>query len=137
MNTKKYLIGSLIIWVFVFLYDWVFHGILLQTMYQEIPGMMRSEADFGRMFPWLVIGEGLIAFMFCYIFVKGYENKGCMEGVRYGLWIGIGFTIGPSLINYAVHPIPSKLVLAWAVGMPLEMILAGVIFAAIYKPQQA
>ena len=83
-----------------------------------------------------MIGEGLIAFMFCYIFVKGYENKGVMEGARYGLRIGIGFTIGPSLTNYAVHPIPRELVLAWAVGMPLEMILAGVIIAAIYKPRQ-
>ncbi len=40
-----------------------------------------------------------------------------------------GFGASASVMQYAVHPFPGRLILAWVIGYPVEMILAGVIIA--------
>ena len=110
---------------------------LLSPLYMQIEQLMRPEPEFFGYFHWIVIGELILAFFFCLIFTKGYEGKGIGEGVRFGLLVGIGFGASSALITYAVHPFPGKLILAWVIGYPVEMILAGVIIAAIYKPRGA
>ncbi len=135
MNTSRYVIGSLVVFVYIFIFEFLFHGMLLTPLYMQAEQLMRPEPEFFGYFHWIVIGELILAFFFCLIFTKGYEGKGIGEGVRFGLLVGIGFGVSSALITYAVHPFPGKLVLAWVIGYPVEMILAGVIIAAIYKPR--
>jgi len=87
-------------------------------------------------FIWLVLGQLVISVMFCFIFLKGYENKGVMEGVRYGGLISLLF-IGPNLIFYAVQPLPLNLIVYWSIGGLIEVMIAGAILALIYQPATA
>jgi hypothetical protein len=75
--------------------------------------------------------------LFSYIFVKGYENKGLMEGVRYGLVIALAFGVSSSLIQYVVMQWPGSVIVTWIAGYLIEMAIAGVILAALYKPASA
>ncbi len=84
-------------------------------------------------FHWLVIGQLWFAVLFCFLFVKCYEDKGFGEGIRYGLLIGL-LCIGANLIFYPVQPLPAKLVVNWSIGGLIEMIIAGVIVAILYRP---
>jgi hypothetical protein len=85
----------------------------------------------------MVLAYLLQAFLFSYIFIKGYENKGLMEGLRYGLVIAFAFGVSSSLIQYVVQPWPGSLIVSWITGYLVEMAAAGVILAAIYKPANA
>jgi hypothetical protein len=135
MNVKGFVTAVIAVFAFIFIYEWVFHGVLLAGLYESTPQLWRTREVMPDFMIWLTLGQIAVAIMFCFIFLKGYENKGVMEGVRYGALIGLLF-IGPNLIFYAVQPLPAVLVVYWCIGGLLELILAGAILASIYKPAQ-
>ena len=57
-----------------------------------------------------------------------------MEGVRYGLIIGLFFLIPSAFGQYATYPIPFSLAVQWFVYGLIEFIIFGIIAAVIYKP---
>ncbi|MBI4005365.1 MAG: hypothetical protein HY356_01745 [Gammaproteobacteria bacterium] len=133
MNTKRFIPSIIAVFTFIFIYEWILHGYLLAGLYESTPSLWRSKTEMPAYLIWLMLGQLFFTIMFCYIFLKGYENKGLMEGVRYGILIGLLF-IGPDLVFYAVQPLPAGLVVYWCIGGLIEMIIAGVILASIYRP---
>lgn len=134
MNSQRLMYATLSVFVFIFFYEWFFHGTILKGMYEETAFLWRTESDMRAHFFWLVLGQFLIAVMFCYIFLKGYENKGLLEGMRYGLLMGIFLAI-PSFVMHAVQPFPLEMAFAWIIGGIIEFILAGMLLAWIYRPE--
>lgn len=133
MNTKRFLLAWLVVFAFVFLFEMAFHGTIMKGMYQQTASMWRNEADMKSLYHWIVIGQFLLAGVFCYIFTKGYEGKGTVEGIRYGLLIGILFA-PQNLMLYAVAPYPVMMIVRWIGGGLMEAILAGVIVGIVYRP---
>ena len=85
----------------------------------------------------MILTDLIWVYFFTFFFVKGYENKGIMEGVRYGAYMGIFVSLVFSYQNYVVLPIPYSLALQWFIyGFVISVIL-GVIAALIYKPTAA
>ena len=132
MNIKRFIPACIVVFIFIFFFEWLFHGVILAGIYAWTPALWRTEQEMFGLFQWLVIGQILFSVMISFIFVKGYENRGIGEGVRYGIIMGLLFT-APSLIMYAVAPYPKRLVASWIVGGFVEMIIAGIILAAIYR----
>ena len=131
MFNKRLLICTLVVFVFMFFYEFGFHGILLQADYEQLPNIMRTEADAQSLFHFLVLGLLLMSYIICVVFERGYENRGLAEGARFGLLIGLLLS-GPSLIFYAVMQFPGDLVLKWFAGGLLELVLAGMVLATAY-----
>ena len=75
--------------------------------------------------------------MFVYIFIKGYEGKGVVEGVRYGFRIGILMNVMGMFNQYAVYPIPFTLAIQWFIFAMIEFIICGIIVSLIYKPNKS
>ncbi|HUV29726.1 MAG TPA: hypothetical protein VMY05_01355 [Acidobacteriota bacterium] len=136
MNASRYVIGSIVVWVFIFLFEYLLHAVVLEGYYQDIAHLLRTTMG-GEFFLWVLISEFLLSFGFCYIFIKGRENRGLAEGFRFGLLIGITFGVSSTLAHYAVYPMTGKLAAGLVIGYPVEMILAGLIIAAIYRPKAA
>lgn len=137
MNRGRYVIGSLAVFVYLFLIEWVFHSYVMGSYYEQNMSLLRGADAGGGFFVWMIFGFLILAFGFCYIFIKGYENKGIGEGVRFGLYVAITFSVSESLINYAVFPYPASWVVGWIIGYPVIMMLAGAIIAMVYKPKTA
>lgn len=135
MNVQRYILASIIVFAFMLVIDWLFHGVILSGWYNEILQLHRTGAYGGIYLFWLIIGFLLLSFGFCFIFTKGYQNKGIGEGLRYGFYVGIAFSISTILIAFAVMPFPTKWIIAWIIGNLIILILAGMILAAIYKPK--
>ncbi len=77
-----------------------------------------------------------LSFLFVYIFTKGYEGKGVGEGVRYGLLIGLLMNGVGAFNQYVIYPVPFKLAVQWFIFGTLEFIIAGIITALIYRPEE-
>ena len=77
-----------------------------------------------------------IAVLFCYIFTRGYEGKGVVEGIRYGFLIGL-FWLPVAYENHVIFPIPISLAHIWGVTTIVTCMICGAIFAAIYRPLEA
>ncbi len=131
MNIKRLIITSIAVFIVIQAIDWLVHGVLLAHWYQEIKGLWRPEM---MDLMWvMVLGSLFYSFMFVFIFTKGYEARGVVEGARYGLFIGLLVNVSGMLGQYAMYPIPFGLALIWVAYGIIEMVIAGMITAAIYR----
>ena len=71
------------------------------------------------------------------IFSKGFENKGIMEGVRYGLYVALMVSLPMAYVTYAVQPIPYTLALQWFLYGLVVNIICGVVLSFMFKPKAA
>ena len=133
MNIKRFAASAAAVFSFIFVFEWLFHGVLLQATYDRTAYLWRPKAE--CVFPAMLAGQLLLAVFFSYIFTRGYENKGIAEGTRYGFLIGLLF-VPNNLIFYAVQPLPLDLVIKWIIGGMIEMTAAGAVLAAVYRPDR-
>src|ERR1700758_1089597 len=98
MNCKKFCIAFIAVWIFTFIYGFILHVKILNGAYHETSSLWRPEGQ--GIFPLIVLGQGVIAFFFTLIFVRGFGSGGGVAGgVRYGLLLGL-FVCGANLIRY-------------------------------------
>lgn len=139
MNTKKFWIAFVVVFVLLEITNYLIHGVLLSSTYSSegVKEVFRSEEEMaGKM--WIMWVADLVwSFFFVFIFVKGYQNRGIMEGIRYGIYIGLFTSFVYSYGSYAVYPLPYSLVLQWFLIGLVQSIILGIITAAVYKPKEA
>jgi hypothetical protein len=134
MNTKRFIIASLVVFLAFEIIDAIIHTGILGETYKSMD-IWRQDM-MSKM--WIFhAGSFVMAFLFTFIFIKGYENKGIAEGVRYGVIIGLFANIPYGFFSYAMYPLPFSLCMQWFVYGMIEFIICGLIAAAIYKPVTA
>ena len=84
---KKMLIGVVAVFITLELLDFLIHGVILMSTYAAMQNVWRPDM-MAKMWVLHVV-KIITAFFFVLIFSKGYENKGIMEGLRYGFYIGM------------------------------------------------
>lgn len=130
INCKRAFFTTVAVFVTLFVTDFIIHGPILKSTYEQTPTLWRSDADMKVV--WIILSQIVIAKMFSLIFAKGYEGKGIAEGVRFGILAGL-FSIAHSFVWYAVAPLPSNIFMAWCgLGMA-QFILAGIVASFVYK----
>lgn len=129
---KKCALATIAVFITIFITDFIFHGMIMKSMYEGTAHLWRPQADMQPFMPYMLSGQILIALFFTWIFSHGYKGKGAIEGVRYGLLMG-GFQTGANLIMYAVTPYPFALTAAWIVFGFVQGMIAGVVAALVWK----
>ncbi len=134
MNTKKFLLAGLAVFITLQILDFVIHSLLLGPVYESMQGVWRTDM-MDKM--WIMYLTGIIfSLLFVYIFSKGYEGKGIVEGAKYGLIIGLVIYLVGSYNQYVVYPLPYSLALKWFIYGTIELIIAGIVLALVYKPKE-
>jgi len=128
---KKMLIGVVAVFITLELLDFLIHGVILMSTYAAMQNVWRPDM-MAKMWVLHVV-KIITAFFFVLIFSKGYENKGIMEGLRYGFYIGMIVSSGFAFGSYASFPIPHALALHWFILTLGEYLIAGVVVAQVYK----
>jgi len=132
MNTKKFIIASILVFIVFEILDFIIHGLILKGAYESLASVWRPDMN---SLMWIMYVTALIfSFLFVYIFTKGYEGKSIAEGIRYGLLIGLLMLIVGMFNQYAVYPLPFILVLEWFIFGIIQYIIIGIVVAAVYKP---
>jgi len=135
MNVKKWLLGSLAVYVVYIILDYIIHSVILMGTYEATSSAWRPMEEMSTVIPF--IRDAVFALLFVYIFTKEYEGKGIAEGVRYGLWIGLLIWVPIAYMFYNVLPIPYWLAFQWWVYGAIQCIICGIVTALIYKPAPA
>jgi hypothetical protein len=133
---KRFILAFLAAYIFLFIWGWLFNGVLLKDVYAETPNLWRSQSEMAGLFHWIIIGQALIVFSFVVIYASGFAGGGVIAGIRLGLLLEIA-AIGMRLGFYAVQLIPGKLILYGSIGGLIEMVIVGAMVGAIYKPASA
>lgn len=132
MNVKRYAVSTIVGFIFIFIFDFIFHGVLLLPLYETTVNLWRSPEEMQAYFPVAILAQFLISAAVVFIFTRNYEGKGIVEGVRFGLMLGALFGVGQfSMVAYM--PISFSLAGLWLVGTLLQFVGLGVILSLTYK----
>ena len=132
MNWKKIIIAFIVVYIAGGILNFIAHGLILGSTYESLSHLWRPDMDRLMWIQWVT--PLFYSFFFVYIFAKGYEGKGLLEGVRYGLIIW-GFLSIPMIYGqYMVYPLPYSLVLKWLFIDIVIIVILGVLVSLIYKP---
>jgi hypothetical protein len=127
---KKVLIGSVVVYVILEVLDFLIHGVILAPAYVATQHLWRPDM-MDKM--WIMyIVAAVVSFFFALIFSKGYEGKGIIEGIRYGLYVGVMMGVGMAYGTYAMIAIPYSLALQWFIFSIFEYIIAGIGVALVF-----
>ncbi len=132
MNLKKFLAGGIVIFIIFQLLDFLVHNVILGSTYMSMTNVWRPDM-MSKM--WIMYASSFVfSFLMMYVFIKGYESRGVLEGVRFGIVIGLMTNGMGAFYQYAVYPLPFSLIIQWFLFGLAEFIIAGIAAALIYKP---
>lgn len=139
MNKQKFWIAFIVIFIVLEVTNFLIHGTLLSSTYQSegIKEIFRNTEEMESKMWIMWVTDIIWAFFFTFIFVKGYENKGLIEGVKYGIYMGIFVSLVFSYQSFVVYPLPYSLVFQWFIYGFIQCIILGLLAALIYKPKPA
>ena len=134
MNTKRWLLASVTVFVVIAALEFLIHGVLLSDVYRQTASVWRSGAEMQKMMWIFWVGMLVFAPFFALIYVKGYEKgkPGLGQGFRYGLYVGVMLSVMHSFGWYVILPIPLALAFYWFLGILVEFIAAGVAAGLVY-----
>ena len=131
MIMKRFLLTALAVFIVHEVLGFIIHQVLLTPYYQETYSLWRMPEEINLGLIYLV---ALVwSLLFTYIFTKGYEGKGPMEGIRYGLLVGLLISVPAAFATYAVQPITLSLALAWFVYGTIQIVACGLTAALVYQ----
>ena len=139
MNTKKFLTAFVVVFVLLEITNYLIHGVILSSTYAEegVKQVFRAAEEMQSKMWIMWVADLVWSFFFVFIFVKGYQNKGIMEGIRYGVYIGIFVSFVFAYQSFAMLPLPYSLTFEWFIAGLIQCVIIGIVAAVIYKPKEA
>ena len=124
----------MVLYVLAQVLGYLMHQVWLTPVYDELAAVFRPKAEMDQMM-WIFFATSAVwVLVFTYIFVRGREGKGIMEGVRYGALMGLFYNLTIAYDSYVIYPLPSSLALKWFLGGIAISIILGVVASLVYKP---
>jgi hypothetical protein len=126
---KQTLVATVAVYILWSIIDFLVHGILLQSAYQETLHLWRSE---DQMHALLMSGVTLF-FGFSVVLTYGcfVAPKSVQTGLKFGAALGVGALTG--LGSFSYMPIPLQLAAAWFAVNFVKLTLAGMIAGLLVK----
>ncbi len=137
MNSKKFWITFVVVFVVLEITSYIIHGVILDSAYSSEPlsKIFRSKEEMGSMMWVMWLMDLIWSYFFVFFFVKGYENKGLGEGLRFGLYIAIFWNLVWAYGNYVIFPLPYGIVLQWFIYGLVQILILGAVASLVYKPE--
>jgi hypothetical protein len=133
VNLGRVAASALVGWIVYLGVSPLANNLLLADLYARHAGVFRPQAEMN-----LVVGLGATLagfFVFAYAYAKGYEGgPGALEGLRFGVVVGLLLACFSVAWNYVVLPVSAALAAAWVVDVIAEMAIYGTVVGLVYKP---
>lgn len=136
MNIARLIVSIITVAVVIFLFDFLYHGMMLGKSYADTAEAWRPEEEMMSRMPLQISCYFIISIGFCLAWALGFGGRGIKVGALYGCFLGI-MSIGGVLLNFVFLPIPDQFMLPWAIGGVLSSVIAGIVVALVYKPKPA
>ena len=132
LNRKRLIMAVLAVFAFIFLSNWLIHGVWLKSAYEATASLWRSQEDMHNYCKWMMLGQFLSTAFLVIIFARGYQGKGVSEGGKFALLM-VPFLMGRIFMTYSYTPISASLMWCWVCAESLQVLIASYLAAAIYK----
>jgi len=74
MNWKKFFMAFIAAFIFIFLWGWLYNGVLLKDVFAEAQSLFRPRDEMMGLFHWIVIGQAGLALSFVMIYASGFAG---------------------------------------------------------------
>jgi len=133
MHYGRVVAAAVVAWLAYMVVSPLANNLLLADLYARHATVFRPQAEMN-----LVVGFAATAFgflVFAYAFAKGYEGGvGVLEGLRFGVVIGLLLSCFAVVWNYVTLPLSGTLAVAWIADTIAEMALYGAVVGLVYRP---
>ena len=131
---KKYLIPTVCVFIAITIFNYIFHGMLMEKIYLAHSHLFRPQDEIHKHKYYMWLANLIYSISFCYIYSKGHEKKEdtVAQGLRFGLWISFLVWVPSSIVNYTIFPHPALLHTRWLIGYTVQSIIAGIIAAITF-----
>ncbi len=133
MNTKRFILATVGAFAFVFVFEMLWHGFVMNGMYEATASLWRPQNEFNMIYN--IASQLLFAVVLAFIYTKIGKHIPCKRGIAFGLFAGL-LLAAPLLGSYASMPIPLTMSLMWMAACILKGLGSGVVIAAIYKVKE-
>jgi len=135
VNFGRVAAAALVGWVVYLGLSPLVNNVLLADLYARHARVFRPQDEMQVAFG---LGATLLGFfVFAYAYAKGYEGgAGAVEGLRFGVVVGLLLATFSVAWNYVVLPVSGTLAAAWIVDVIVEMAIYGAVVGLIYKPHR-
>jgi phosphotransferase system glucose/maltose/N-acetylglucosamine-specific IIC component len=133
VNFGRVAAAAIVAWIVYLILSPLVNNVLLADLYAQHARVFRPQAEMN-------VALGLAAalagfFVFAYAYAKGYEGgAGVVEGLRFGVIVGLLLAAFSVAWNYVVLPVSGALAAAWIVDVIVEMAIYGAAVGLVYKP---
>ena len=132
VNVKRYIGATLALFVFIFLYQWVVHGMILSPFYHETPKVWREMAEMKANMPIGMLFQLLIAAWLAFVFTRLFKSGGLAKGLLFGFYFGV--FMGLTTATWSLWlPVQAALGWGWFVAGLLEGIGGGAVLGLVYR----
>ena len=129
---KKLVLATIVAYIVLMGTNYFVHEIWLMPDYNTIPGSHRTAEAIAHRFWAMALGQLFFAAMFAYIYTRGRENKPWLaQGVRFGIVMTFMTVIPYSLSEWVVYLIPHEIAVKWMIAGTIQLVIIGMIVAAI------
>jgi len=133
MNTKRFIIAVLLIWILTTALRLILNIGILD--WEAATGTEGTGLVYEDNYILNLFGILIFAFIFCFVFTRGYESKGVLEGVRYGFYIGLLISLPHLFDFYGIFNWPASITWGYPVGTLIITVLSGVVVSLVCQPK--
>ena len=134
MNLQRYVLATLGAFLFVFVFEFLWHGWLMRGMYDATITVWRPQNESNMAY--VFAAQILFAAILAYIYTRVGKHLACRRGIAFGFFAGL-LLAAPQLGTYCYLPIPLTITLMWMVAEFLKCLGAGITIAMIYREKTA
>ena len=127
---KVMLLGGLVAFVFVFLFEFVVHGFLMRGMYEATANVWRPPAESSM--PVMFLSQFLFAIAVAFFYPIVGPDKECKKAGPFGFGLGLVMAM-PQLAAYSYLPIPVTISLVWALAAFVKAFGSAFIIAKVFN----
>lgn len=110
---KAMLIGGVLGFVFVFIYEFLVHGVLLKGLYDSTSSVWRPQEE-ANMFV-MALSHFLFALAIAFFYPVVGPDKNCKKAIPFGFGLGLVLAM-PQIATYSYLPIPFSISICWALA---------------------
>jgi hypothetical protein len=133
MNNARVAIAGVAAFVVDSVYGFLVYGQAMTKEFQVYPGIFRTPDAQMAYLPGLFLATLIAMLVMAYVYAKGYEGRGVIEGVRFGACIGVFNAAYVAWVSHATMQIDLRLTVLMMIAGFVEWIVVGIALGAVYK----
>lgn len=127
---KKMLIGGVLAFVFVFLFEFMFHVFLMKGLYEETKSVWRPESESN--FAVMLTSQFLFSLAVAFFYPIVGPDKECKKATPFAIGLGLVLAM-PNIASHSYLPIPISISILWALAAFVKAFGSSMIVAKIYS----